>query len=271
MEENLLLPEENKIPDDEILLPAEEILTCPYCHAPIKNDAHFCPSCGKNLKFIATENNPFKTTALRSVLIFYGILFGALMFIHFNDSFSDYHNLMWVEIALAAIVFLFAALNWKEIFPLLSFRKIKLWRILLVMLFSSAASLLVSKLIGMLNLSLNGIEAHYYYSYSTFYNPGLVMIYSIALYPAIIEELAFRGFVFNHMKKLSGSTATIIFSSFLFSVLHLSFLSFFWLLPFAIFQGYMRNRYNTLWYGVASHFAFNFTVVVSEIIHFHLM
>lgn len=85
---------------------------------------------------------------------------------------------------------------------------------------------------------------------------------SVAVFPAITEELAFRGILFSQLEQLTTPMATIAVTGFLFAWTHFSFISLFWLVPAGIFFGWMRWRYKTIWYGVACHFAHNMTLVV---------
>jgi membrane protease YdiL (CAAX protease family) len=91
------------------------------------------------------------------------------------------------------------------------------------------------------------------------------MIYSIAITPAIFEELTFRGVMYNLSATILPERFVIVLTACLFAIMHLSLVSMLWLLPFGIFLGYLRKKYNTLWYGVVFHFAFNLTAVVIDL------
>ena len=101
--------------------------------------------------------------------------------------------------------------------------------------------------------------------------PALVMIYSIALYPAIFEELAFRGVLYNYLNTFLDERLVVIVTGFTFGIMHLSFISLFWLVPFGILVGAMRKRFGTIWYGVIFHFTFNLVAVLFDLYrHGHL-
>jgi len=72
------------------------------------------------------------------------------------------------------------------------------------------------------------------------------------------------------LSKVVDQRQAIFITAFLFSLLHLSFISFFWLLPFAIWLGYIRKQEETLWYGVAIHFCFNTTACFLEFFELNL-
>ena len=48
-------------------------------------------------------------------------------------------------------------------------------------------------------------------------------------------------------------------TGFVFAAIHLNFFSLVWLIPFGIFIGSLRRKYETLWYSVIFHFVFNTT------------
>jgi membrane protease YdiL (CAAX protease family) len=95
-------------------------------------------------------------------------------------------------------------------------------------------------------------------------NPLLWSILSIAVQPAIFEELAFRGVMYNHLEKVMDIKAVFIVTGMLFAILHISFVSIVWLLPFGILTAWMRKKSGHLWYGIAFHFFFNLTYVLTE-------
>ena len=95
------------------------------------------------------------------------------------------------------------------------------------------------------------------------------MIFFVAVMPALFEELGYRGFLLQKLLQVVDKRQAIFISAFMFSIMHISFISLFWLFPFALFLAYIRFKENTLWYGVVFHFTFNLTVCLSELYHFH--
>lgn len=103
--------------------------------------------------------------------------------------------------------------------------------------------------------------------FSIFYNEDHGLFYAIilmALFPAIFEELAFRGFVFNNIKVLTDRRSAIIGSAVLFALVHFSMLSIVWLFPFGLLLAHLRDKHNTIIYGIAGHFIHNTTVILLE-------
>ena len=95
--------------------------------------------------------------------------------------------------------------------------------------------------------------------------PAVVMVYSIAANPALFEELAFRGVMYNLLSDFLKERLVIIVTAFMFAVIHLNLLSLLWLIPFGIFVGVLRKLYNTIWYGVIFHFVFNLITVLFDL------
>lgn len=92
----------------------------------------------------------------------------------------------------------------------------------------------------------------------------ILAILSIAVFPALTEEMAFRGILFSQLERLTTRNAAIVVTGFIFAWTHFSFISLIWLVPAGLFFGWMRSHYRTIWYGVLCHFAHNATVVLLE-------
>ena len=46
--------------------------------------------------------------------------------------------------------------------------------------------------------------------------------------------------------------------------IHLSIISLLWLVPLGLVLGFLRGKYNTLWYGMVAHFTYNFAITIFE-------
>jgi len=79
-----------------------------------------------------------------------------------------------------------------------------------------------------------------------------------------VEELAFRGILQEGLLKCIVPEQVVYVNAFLFAIIHMSLISFFWLLPFAIWLGKVRMKEGTIWYGVVIHFLFNTTACLLE-------
>jgi membrane protease YdiL (CAAX protease family) len=136
---------------------------------------------------------------------------------------------------------------------------------LAVIAIAVAGSLLVTVSVRELNVSFFQSDISYYDAYKVYRYPTLVMIYSVALMPAIFEELAFRGIMYNYCLQFLDERLVVAVTAFLFAIMHLNLMSLVWLIPFAFFIGNLRRKYNTLWYGIVFHFTFNLTACISDL------
>lgn len=238
--------------------------SCSNCNTIQQQDYKFCSNCGqKNPQRTTVEseskvnfNKNLKYLSLYSLFIVFLIFIVALI--------SDITFYLVISTALFAIVSLvFASLQgevWKKIMP----AKVNYQLIAVIIPLAIAAGFLVSYSMDYLNLTLFG-ETHYLMEdLIGFQSPLILATILYALFPAFFEELAFRGFVYDNLKVLKGDLAAIAGNTFLFALIHLSFLSFIWIIPFAIVLSLLRKKYNCLLYGMIIHFTHNFTVILIE-------
>jgi membrane protease YdiL (CAAX protease family) len=135
-------------------------------------------------------------------------------------------------------------------------------------LFSAAiiASVGVSSSVGWLNRIIFPRTVFYNEIFAGHAHKYGLMILFIAVLPAVLEELAYRGYILQQLLKVVDSRQAVYITSFLFAIAHLSFLSLFWLIPFSLLLGYIRVKNNTLWYGIGIHFFFNLTACLIDFI-----
>lgn len=242
----------------------EEKYTCESCSTNIKIDAAFCHNCGApNLN--AGHISIFNNNNLRSAFIFYLLYFFICLTVKYTDWFDSYDHLFWIEILLAAITFFFAKANWPSLKPVLRFNHFR-WTILagvilLAIIFSSVITLSIKQI----NISVFHTNVNMFDSYRDYQFPVLLMFYSVALVPAIFEELAFRGIIYNYLGTFLPEGLVVTVTGVVFAAIHLNFFSMLWLVPFGIFIGTLRKKYNTIWYGVIFHFVFNITACLFDL------
>lgn len=234
-------------------------LYCEECNTEVHHAHKYCYHCGAHLGTQAVTVNVFNNTDLRSAFIFYFIYLFICLLVKHTGYFSTYTQLFWVEIALAAIATRFAWLNRDDMRPILRFNHFTWWRAVLLMALAAGFSCLVSLTVHEVNVTFLGRDINYFTGYKSYYFPMLVMVYSIALMPAVFEEIAFRGVMFNYCAAFLDERLVVAVTAFLFAIMHLSLISLVWLIPFGFFVGYLRRTYNTIWYGVLFHFVFNLT------------
>lgn len=239
--------------------------TCAECSTHAAVHHRYCQNCGAYLPDQSVPINIFNNTALRRVFIFYFIYLFICLLVKHTSWFETYDQLFWVELLLAGITTFYAWQNRHDIKPLLQTRNIKWSIILAVIMVAGGTSLLVSLTVREVNITFFNAEVSYYQGFRSYFFPIVLMVYSIAMLPAFFEELAFRGVLFNYCITFLDERLVVAVTAFLFAIMHLSLISMVWLIPFGFFIGYLRQRYQTLWYGVVFHFVFNLTACLVDL------
>ena len=165
---------------------------------------------------------------------------------------------------LAIIAVTFFCANWSKNKRLLKWSHFSLLKLISFCGLAIISSVIVSFVVGLLNESLFSKEFSYYAFYSKYAYAKFLMVFFIAVVPALFEELAYRGFLLEKLLQVVDKKQAIFISSFLFAIMHMSFISLFWLFPFALVLGIVRVKEETIWYGISIHFCFNLTACLLE-------
>jgi membrane protease YdiL (CAAX protease family) len=100
----------------------------------------------------------------------------------------------------------------------------------------------------------------YYHSLSE----GIMVFFTVALLPAIAEELVFRGILQNDLLKYTGNVHIAVFiSAAIFSFIHLQFFGFFPRLLLGIILGYLYITSGNIIVSILMHFLNNAMVIVA--------
>lgn len=238
-------------------------IQCEGCETLLRNDANFCTQCGRRVEkshYSAAQSQALRLGGTFLVIL---ILMSGTYYVK-ADGWS-YQTRMYFELGIFSMSLLFFVLNIHEGKELISLKNIRFPRILQAISVGIATSILVYFGIGFFNKTfLGATENFYYFWYADFPYPKLAIFLFLAVGPAVFEELAFRSFLFNQLLRFFKPRITIVISGFFFALVHFSLISILWIFPFGLFLGYLRWKYNTLWYGVALHFTHNFTVGLLE-------
>ncbi len=238
---------------------------CNVCNAEVKLYHRYCYNCGSNLLFNDNQTNLYKNKSFRYALIFFIIYLSICLTVHFTNLFNDYGRQFRIEVLLAVLTLIYIQQNFNSIKPLLKFRNFSLIRLIGYIMAAAVASVIINVIITRLNISFFENYTGYYNRYRMYSMPALLMIYSIAINPALFEELAFRGVLYNYLDKFLNTRFVVIITAFMFAVVHLNLISLVWLIPFGIGVGTMRKRFGTIWYGVIFHFTFNLITVLFDL------
>ena len=243
----------------------QEIYTCSECDNKVKPFHRFCHNCGAYLGSDAEQISIFNNSNLQTAFFFYVIYLFVCLTVKYTTWFNSYDQLFWIEILLASITVYFAKINFRSLKPVLRFNNFSWLTLLGVIVAAIVFSSVVNIFITEINISFFGTNINLYEGYKIYNFPVLIMFYSIAFVPAIFEELAFRGVLYNYLDTFLDERLVVMVTGFAFAAIHLNFFSLIWLVPFGIFIGSLRRKYNTLWYGVIFHFVFNITACVFDL------
>lgn len=238
---------------------------CVYCNEGIAAGSRFCKHCGKAQVDDTEDESAQKFADIKQLALFF--IFDAVVCCTANFI-KYFRTLSWsitFDTVFAIIAVAFFCHNWSKNKSLLIWHNFSLPRLLRYITIAVAGSFIVHFFVGWLNQTLFSKEFSYYAFYSKYTYGKAMMIFFIAVVPALFEELGYRGFLLQKLLQVVDKNQAIFISAFLFAIMHVSFISLVWLLPFALFLAYLRIKENTLWYGVFVHFTFNFTVCLMEL------
>jgi membrane protease YdiL (CAAX protease family) len=242
-----------------------ELKSCVVCSNGIALDAAFCKYCGANQPDPAEEAHQRSVKKwLRVVVIFYFIDLFICTSVNFIGYFRGLYWLLLTEIVLGLLTLFFIAFVWKDIRPLLSWKSFTIPKVIVYSAAAVLVAIAVNYVVQLTNKFIFEEDVYFYYSFGHLAYPKLAMLGMVALMPAVFEELAYRGIILEGLFQMIDEKQAVFVSAFLFAVIHMSFISFFWLLPFAIWLGNVRWKEKTIWYGVLIHFCFNATACLLE-------
>jgi len=230
---------------------------CTNCGTKLAIEARFCNNCGFTQAISKTFDNNWQR-----ILIGLLCFFGALTIVCLAGNFSgdtDLDFFLLIDLLFIVITVTGAAILWNDIKPFLKWKSFNLLKVICYGLLSVLLAIVVNIIIDWLNKSMFGVEIYYYKAFEHLKYAKLITILMIAVQP-----LAFRGVMQSGLSRVIEPQQAVYLTAFLFAIIHMSFISLFWLIPFAILLSYLRNKENTLWYGVVMHFCFNATACFLE-------
>lgn len=235
---------------------------CGSCGCENNSARRVCVSCGKPRYMLSSE---FGKKSVHAFMALYFTLLAAIIFIWFAEPGGNgWKGVFWGNVIMGVITLFFVAIDFSD-FRRYVFPSRVRWRIVLyIAFFTPLFSLVVSNLTNWVNLRLFSVD---YGTLDKVFDAPSPVLYGMlfcAVLPALFEEFAFRGVIFGRGKGVFSLKQTIWASSILFTLLHISVISFAWVFPFAMMLGYLRARYRTVFYGVCLHFLHNFTAVMAD-------
>ncbi|MBR3305932.1 MAG: CPBP family intramembrane metalloprotease [Lachnospiraceae bacterium] len=94
--------------------------------------------------------------------------------------------------------------------------------------------------------------------------PLWILIFTIALMPAICEECAFRGFLLSALSDKLKFIPAIVLTGVIFAAYHLNFLQLILITPLGILSSYFVLKHRSIFLSVVMHFLNNLTSVLMQ-------
>ena len=243
---------------------------CMHCNQLVAAEARYCNHCGVLQAVPDIEDAVQKQQRLVSLAIFFGVHLAICLISNFTGYTRGLVPLLIVDGVLSIFTLLYVVLFRGELKKLFRWKSFSVAKIASYAATAVIGAIVVNYAVKWLNKTIFDTESYYYSAFSHLKYAKLVTIVTVALQPAIFEELAFRGVMQEGLNKVTDTKQAIFISAFLFTLLHMSFISFFWLMPFALWLGYTRMKEETIWYGVIIHFCFNTTACFLEFFELNL-
>jgi len=236
---------------------------CSNCQHHI-SDSNFCNVCGQaqNQLEIQLYSKKWHNLLQAGLLILIQL---SLCLCAFLIPEKNIAAVLALDVVMAVTVVIFTVYSWSENKSILRWPNFSLKKLLVCVLLAAMASLTLHFIANYVNTKFLHDKISYFEVYKSHRYGKYFMILSMAVFPAIFEELSFRGYLLQKLLAVVEPKEAIYITSFLFFIIHFNILSFFWLIPFAILLGKLRIKEKTIWYGVAIHFIFNLTTCLVEI------
>ncbi|MFT5581640.1 MAG: membrane protease YdiL (CAAX protease family) [Lentimonas sp.] len=237
-------------------------MDCTKCLSLLKENAKFCGKCGAK---ISEAKKKVDHSVITRLIVFFVSLLLYIAILNWVEAKRDYILDLITDSLFSILILVFFALDFKNQRKLFSFRRVKIKALLPIIIVAPLFALSVLYFSDYVNRELfDTYSLTYYYQYMDSPAPWFFAILSIAVFPAVFEEIAFRGVIFDLLRKVTPLKSVILISSILFFLLHLSLISILWILPIGIVFAIYRAKYNTLWYGIIGHFIYNASCVILQ-------
>ena len=133
----------------------------------------------------------------------------------------------------------------------------------LVAILGIFASAGISKLVML--FPIDGILGNYAETTSKVMESNIVLqIITLIIIGPIMEELLFRGLIYNRLKLFNDKTIAIYISAIIFGVYHFNLVQGVYTFILAIFLAYLYEKFETIWAPIIMHMAANAAAVVIE-------
>jgi membrane protease YdiL (CAAX protease family) len=262
-------------PTSALATQADNPLRCQYCGAMLASGYYFCLSCATPYRSVETvlpavrvarpdEGEQIRLRAPHAWPLFWTYLSvvvggGIAGFLIFRENLAAAIVLSSVGMFITTCIF--GCIHYRSLWVQLNrigFNSRWAWLCLAAL----APMLLINYgyTQGLEHLLKNDHASHWAEAQQELGLPG--MIFLVAVLPAIVEELAFRGLLLHWLAVAITPNKALILSSALFMALHFSILSAPYLFAVGMLLGFARLKTGSLYPSMLIHFLHNLAVVV---------
>lgn len=227
----------------------------------MRDGVSFCSACGSPVGAQPTRDG-WKDT--KRFFLAFGLIAAYILGSYLVSNWEDYKAVLAFDLGFFLLVVFMALVFGRSLFASLKPKALSVPRALMYLGMQAVLTLFVLITMPWI-IDLFDLEDQDYstiFLWSPF--PLALSLVSTAVFPALTEELAFRGILFLQLDRLSGTQAAIMVTGILFAFVHFSMLSMYWLLLAGLLYGWVRAREGHIWVGVVLHMLHNTTVVVLE-------
>jgi uncharacterized protein len=246
---------------------------CVGCGTALRSDARFCARCGKNRTSPAEETPPAADSAatpdrgheLRVVGWFYALMlltsliFGIAYHVEPEGDFDP-----WATLVYGIVILSFAGYYRTEVIALLrpsvlngaAGNKLAIAAAIQFVVLGAVFYLLEKTGIPFERIT-DEMERHHYALWQ------LLALWSLA--PAVLEEIAFRGIIFDRLRAALGEQEGWLVQAAFFSILHLSPVIFPTHFAMGLIFGWLRMRTGSLIPGMLLHASWNAAIIFLEL------
>lgn len=248
---------------------------CPYCGCVLNPALYFCPGCGtpfQSANAVVPRARPVQLTdeelihrkapqaltlfwTFAAVIVFVGIACNTLL--RGDDASNALLTMIVVSLALVITVSVFAAMHWRSLtvqFRRLGFGRWQAW----------AGLAALAPVLGLNYLYHGMIRRQFEMTGEGIRELGIgepTLIVLICVMPAIIEEIAFRGLLQHWLQVAIAPWKAWMAASVMFAMMHMSFISFPYLLLAGMLMGWLKWKTGSLYPSMLVHFLHNFIVL----------
>ncbi|NLZ51864.1 MAG: CPBP family intramembrane metalloprotease [Thermoanaerobacteraceae bacterium] len=150
-----------------------------------------------------------------------------------------------------------------------NFIKIRFYKIIVLIFVGVAANIVVDFLLNCVvyffNLENTFLEYSFFIEKILSSNNVVLLLLSTGILAPVLEEIVFRGFIFNELKKNFSVTKAIFIQAFLFGLVHLNLIQGSYAFLLGLFFAYVYLWTGSIWATVILHISINsYTVLVTK-------